>query len=310
MHLSYAVFIDEEYRVRSAVITAIASIRAKDGQTPPKVLRFLKSILVLGEGASLENIATVKEGLILPSKKRMRTFENDDDEESDGEEEIALDQQTLDYPYVSSQVIADALLALCHVNCRPAVIEDSTGVAVQVNTTHPIMPLMEACHRWVEWELYKESIRLESEKDILTPMGGNCYSITAACGITALSQLAILRNCTTNSIAQMETEFSKENVEDDEMLTSTSSAVHKRKTSTSHSDLASSAKFYVEIFDEIPKRSDTIRAAAAQAAVCICCATDRLKKKRSETYGLLSGLEFLLDRILGKLEQNTVVLNG
>lgn len=301
------------------MITAIASIRAKDGQTPPSVLRFLESILVSGDGAALENIASLKEGMALPPHKRLRRSEtsmshNDTDEkqESDDEEDYFLsEQQILDVPYVSTHVIADALLALCHVNCRPAVILDSSGNAVQVNTAHPILNLMEACHRWLDWELYKESIRLESEQHTMSSIGGNCYSITAAAGITALSQLAILRNCTTNSSASTisdnnnstnveEATESKDNDNSDDINKN-----NKRKESSSktkHSDQASSSLFYANIFDETPKRSDTIRAAAAQAVVCVCCAADRLKARKSETFGLLTALEFLLDRIIGKYQ--------
>ena len=36
---------DEEYRVRSTVITAISCIRAKDGMTPPGALTFLEEVL-------------------------------------------------------------------------------------------------------------------------------------------------------------------------------------------------------------------------------------------------------------------------
>lgn len=286
--------------MRSAAITAIASIRAKDGQTPPSVLRFLESILVSHEGATLENISSIKEGMPLPSSKRLKRAENNDFAESDDDnEDFIVERQIKECPYVSSHIIADALLALCQINCRPAVIEDSKGVAVQVNGAHPILPLMEACHRWLEWELYKESIRLESEENYLSNVGGNCYVSTAACGITALSQLAILRNCTTNVTNFRASESTKEDSEEDTFLTGDSTSATKRKGGTKLSGQASNSQFYINIFDAIPKRSDTIRAAAAQAVVCICCAADRLKKKKSETFGLLTALNFLLDRILG-----------
>ena len=48
----------EEYGVRSAVITAIASIRAKDGMTPATVLQFLETVLKVNV---LSNI-TLKKG--------------------------------------------------------------------------------------------------------------------------------------------------------------------------------------------------------------------------------------------------------
>ena len=117
----------------------------------------------------------------LPSTKRRKRTENDDSEESDDEEDFVVEQQILDAPYVSSHIIADVLLSLCHINCRPAVIMDSSGVAVQVNAAHPILPLMKGCHRWLEWELYKELIRIESNENF-----ANCSTITAACAITSL----------------------------------------------------------------------------------------------------------------------------
>jgi len=288
--------LDEEYRVRSATITAIASIRAKDGQTPPSVLQFLESLLVSKDGAALEKISTAKDSTLLHSAKRARRIENIDMAESDDDEDFVVEQKISDAPYVSSQVMAEALLALCHVNCRPAVIEVSSGVAVQVHVAHPILPLMEACHRLVEWELYKESIRLQSNANSFSIVGENSFTSTAACGITALSQLAILRNCTSNLSRNEPLE--RRNKDPQVGL----SSGDKRKESAKHSDKASSSQFYVDIFDENPHRSDIVRAAAAQAVVCICCAADRLKRKKSETFGLLTALEFLMNRIIGTFD--------
>jgi hypothetical protein len=62
----------------------------------------------------------------------------------------------------------------------------------------------------------------------------------------------------------------------------------------------STAQFYVDIFDTEPQRNDLTRAACAQAIVCVCCAADRFEKESVQPVGLLTALEFLLDRIIGK----------
>ena len=277
---------DEEYRVRSSVITAIASIRAKDGLTPPLVLDVLHKILQAVDELGPVPIQSVDEDRLIRNKKQRR--HKDDDTYSPPEK---LAQQRLfedikEIPYSSSSLIADSLLALCYINSRPDLVDDPvTGKQIQSNADHPCIPLMESCFRWLQWDLYKETINIESQMKQLSPTGRT--SSIAPCAITALYSLALLRQSTTDSIV-------------DSMAKKSEPGTQKRKREaiTNLIETASTTDFYVEIFDARPARPDTTRAAAAQAILCLCCASDR--DNVDEPVGLLSGLEFALERMLGK----------
>jgi hypothetical protein len=58
------------------------------------------------------------------------------------------------------------------------------------------------------------------------------------------------------------------------------------------------AAFYARIFDTKPHTNDLTRAASAQAFTSLCCAADRIENEGNPSVGLLTALEFLLDRII------------
>ena len=279
---------DEEYRVRAAVVTAIACCRAKDGQSPPLVLSILEDILQGEDENVITNQVTLEEGQLIERKKirkKLDEMNSCEDEDAIVYAERNLCDEMTELPYSSSSLIGQTLLSVCYVNASPRLIEDpATGKASQSKANHPVIPLMQACHRWLQWDLYKEDIRLVDQMATKTGIGRN--SIIAPCAITGLCSLALLRQVTTDSDAD------STNVGDK----------NKKRTNESISkmiDDATSVEYYMEIFDTRPVRADATRAAAAQAITCLCCAVDRLDDGNDPT-GLLSALEFLLDRILGK----------
>ena len=68
---------DEEYRVRSAVVTAIASVRAMDGMSPPLVLDVLHKILQSDDESSPVTLNNIEEERLIHNKKRRK--ENNDE---------------------------------------------------------------------------------------------------------------------------------------------------------------------------------------------------------------------------------------
>jgi hypothetical protein len=276
---------DEEYRVRSAVVTAISCVRAKDGLTPPLVLDILEKVLQGNDDVTPSNAESLEEDLLIRNKKRRKLslsqpYPTQVEDEVE-EEQWFEDMQNM--PYSSSFLVADALLALCYINARPEIIDDpSPGKQTQSRENHPCLPLMILSRRWLDWDLYKESIMMEREANHLSPIGRP--SFIAPCAITALYSLALLRQSTTDSSVD-ETASSKDT-----------------KSSPENSELLDAAidsNFYVNLFDATPRRSDATRAAAAQAVLCLCCASDR--NNTGEAIGLLIGLEFALKRMLGKI---------
>lgn len=277
---------DEEYRVRSAVLTAIASVRAKDGMTPAVAIEFLETVLDAVDAEMVGNLVSPDEEVFLGKKRRKLKKEEEEDLE---EKDDLNDGMIPSMPYASSMLVADALLALCHINISPAVITDPvTGKPVQSTASHPVSKLMETSRRWLDWELYREGTRAEVELESMSGLSGVCYDSIASCAITALSSLAILRQSTTDRQA---------------------AAVKKREPSQGSGaedssqfkqEEAASADFYIKIFDSKPRRSDVTRAACAQAIACICCAADRFESKSTQPTGLLLALEFMLERILDK----------
>jgi hypothetical protein len=273
---------DEEYRVRSAVITAIASIRAKDGLTPAGAVDFLETVLDAVDAEMVGNLVSPDEEVMIGKKNRQRKSDEDEVDED------LNDGLIPSLPFVSSGLVADALLALCHINASPAVITDpSTGKPVQSKADHPVTKLMEICRRWLEWELYREGIRMEIESSCQSGVSGVCYDTIAPCAIIALSSLSILRQSTTDTSASMDASPGESEGED----------AQKRRTKFNE---AASASFYMKIFDSKPYRSDVTRAACAQAIACICCAADRFESESQKPVGLLTALEFMLERITKK----------
>jgi hypothetical protein len=280
---------DEEYRVRTAVITAVASIRAKDGMTPPSVIQFLETILEAVDAEALGNLVTPDEEVLMEKKRRKVNedrISQGDDESVDEIEDVVVNS----LPYSSSTLVADALLALCHVNACPAVVADpTTGRPVQSSGRHPVSKLMEISRRWLEWELYRERIREEQEGLSLSGVSGVCYDTVAACAITALSTLSILRQSTSDPLPQSDDACPD--------LDSTASAAGEKAVRDPLEEVASTS-FYIQIFDSKPHRSDVTRAACAQAVSCIYCAADRLETGTRKPVGLLTALEFLFQRIV------------
>lgn len=260
---------DEEYRVRAAVATAIASVRARDGMTPSRVVKYLEAVLAAGDASMVAELESKEEDDML---KKFSRHAVDPNSEKDLRSKAAASLS-----YTPSMIVADALLAACTINVSPAIITDpATGKPVQSRAQHPIENLLVASRRWLEWELFRENIRDETDRDVQSGIGGNCYDTIAACAAIAVSSLSILRQCTTDA------------------ETIPSSVRKKGKEDTMK------AKFYMDIFSERPRRPDVTRAASAQAAACICCAADRLEDQSKPALGLLAALEFLLNGIHGK----------
>ncbi|CAJ1903339.1 unnamed protein product [Cylindrotheca closterium] len=277
---------DEEYRVRSAVITAIASVRAKDGLTPTAAIEFLEKVLDSVDTEMVGNLVSPDEELFLEKKRRkLRMAEEEAKEDMDGDKVVndLNDGLVPSIPYASSMLISDSLLALCYINASPAVITDPvTGKPVQSTAKHPVSRLMEICRRWLDWELYRERIRMEVDMESMSGVAGVCYDSIASCAITALSSLAIQRQSTTEQQTVPATDKSQSSETSDE---------------SSRFQEAASADFYIKIFDSKPHRSDVTRAACAQAIICVCCAADRLEDASEKPTGLLFALEFVLERI-------------
>jgi hypothetical protein len=270
---------DEEYRVRSAVVTSIACIRAKDGLTPTVAIKFLETVLESEDAEMVGNIVFDDENRIIEEvyKNSMarKGLERSDDDPIQTEPPLS---------YCSSQLVADTLLALCHVNAMPAVFTDpASGKSIQSTGEHPMYRLFKVARSWLEWELYRENIRFEIAESTNTGISGNCYDTIAACAIIAISNMVILIQSTTDVLVS-----------------------NKNGTTSNTNELiqpVASSKFYIDIFDSEPIRNDLTRAACAQALSCICCAADRLEMDNVEPVGLLTSLEFLLDRIIGKNSQ-------
>jgi hypothetical protein len=288
---------DEEYRVRSAVITAIASIRAKDGMTPPLAIHFLETVL---EGEDAEMVGKLmfpdEELMVEKTFRQMRAQAASVREESEVDDVTGDDRPAPSLNYVPSMLVADALLSLCYVNSSPALIMDpTTGKPVQASGKHPVARLMELARGWLDWELYREKVRSEVALESLTGVSGNCHDTIAACAITALSSLAILRQSTMDSLDVDELKKDMTSIGDHGNVSQQALGQNDKLHQVS------TAQFYVDIFDSEPQRNDLTRAACAQAIVCICCAADRFETESVEPVGLLTALEFLLDRIIGKL---------
>ncbi|KAL7553517.1 hypothetical protein ACHAWF_016790, partial [Thalassiosira exigua] len=283
---------DEEYRVRSACVTAIASIRAQDGMTPKPVLTFLEEVLISGDKAAIGS-------LLLPNEEEQLKKKQDqalNDEVAHNRRIIGPnDDDVSNLPYASLSLVADALLALCYVNVQPQSDFDPTSGGRVINSKaedHPILALMESCLGWLEWDLERTRLRAEANRANLTGVGDACHSTIAPCAITALCHMALLKQSTTLIPAG----------DKDSSTTDRADGGHsfgvKRKPEEIEMDKTSTAQFYIDIFDDKLVKADSVRAAAAQSVVCICCAADRNEAVKKDPLGLLVSLEFLLDRLL------------
>jgi len=275
---------DEEYRVRSACVTAIASIRAKDGMTPQPVVEFLEDVLVSGDKASVGSLLLPHEEDKL-KRKQSRSLRDMTHRRLVGPN----DDDVSNLPYVSLSLVAEALLSLCYVNVRPqSDFDPTTGRPIQIKTEHPIVPLLKSCRSWLDWDLERERLRAEVTRGNISGIGDSCHANIAPCAITALCHLTLLKQCTT-------TLSDNDGVEKGGDFVSGS----KRKSGLDDLDESSTAQFYIDIYDNKKvANADAVRAAAAQAVACICCAADRNDMPNTEPLGLLLSLEFMLDRIL------------
>jgi len=275
---------DEEYRVRAACVTAIASIRAKDGMTPPSVIEFLEDVLVSGDKAAVGSLLLHHEEDKM-KRKQSRSLRDMTHRRLVGPN----DDDVSNLPYVSLSLVAEALLALCYVNARPqSDFDPTTGRPIQVKTEHPIAPLMKSCRSWLDWDLERERIRTEANGGNLSGVGDACNTNIAPCAITALCHMTLLKQCTTTVVGNSD-------------LTKGGdfASGSKRKSGVDELDESSTAQFYINIFDDRRvAKADAVRAAAGQAVACICCAADRNDTPNTEPMGLLLSLEFMLDRIL------------
>ncbi len=274
---------DEEYRVRSAAVTAIACIRAKDGLTPSKSLEMLAAVLESEDAEMVGHLVYPDEELMERKKAEKLQEDVSNMENKTGIDEVTSSgcRRAPSLSYISSMLMADALLSLSHINSRPQMITDpATGKQVQASGAHPLDRIISAARNWLDWELYRERIRSELAREDGTGISGNCYDVISSCAIVSLANLAILKQCGSNTSPtdQMEN-HAKEDI--------------------------TSAHFYLSIFDSKPLRNDLTRAACAQATVCICCASDRLDTQ-SEPLGLLIGLEYLLERVLGESSSRVI----
>jgi hypothetical protein len=249
--------------------------------TPPKVLQFMEDVLISGDKAALGSLTLPEEEELLKKKQDQAL-----DDEIANIRRIVLpnDVDVSNLPYVSLSLVADALLALCHIHTRPqSDFDPTTGRPIPVKEDHPILPLLESCRSWLDWDLERRRILSETNKSDFTGFGAGCQSTIAPCAITALCHLALLKQCTSTS--QQEVKHA-ENIG------------LKRKYEQTRIDEPTQAQFYADLFDSRPVNADSTRAAAAQSFACICLAADRMEASAKEPVGLLTSLEFLLDRIV------------
>ena len=120
---------DEEYRVRSAVITAIACIRAKDGQTPPLVLEFLELVIPVCDGAVFTSASENGTSRVMQQTNEVSAASALEIGEVPAF--IATSPELVGgLPYVDHVLVANAILALCNVNVRPANPADLSDVGI------------------------------------------------------------------------------------------------------------------------------------------------------------------------------------
>lgn len=260
---------DEEYRVRSAVVTAISCIRAKDHLTPPLVLEFMEKILSSEDSKSVVSMVHPTEDVFIREyAAKLQTRLSGGQEMEQFMAALHLSPQL---PVDSTLLVADMLLSLCNLNAKPATTTDpATGNQVQASGPHPLSKLLKLARSWLDWELYRENIKIKLEESQQTGVSGNTQGIVSACAIIGLSNLVII------------TLSSAENLSED------------------ISEIGS-VQFYMDIFDRYPYQSDVTRAACAQAIICICCAADRFDERGVEPNGLLIALEFLVSRMRSEL---------
>lgn len=299
---------DEEYRVRAAVTTAISSIRAKDGMTPPLAIQFLETVLESEDAEMVSNLVYPDEQLMVEKTRRNKVKVNKESESESFNQNEEDYQPASTRPYVSSVLVADTLLSLCHVHSMPAVIMDpATGKQVQASGSHPLDRLLKASKSWLLWELYRENVRLEQMSETRCEISGNCYDVAAACAVTGLSTLCISRQSTIDPDSKRSSVVvGNESANFTLDATTTSGSLASIQDDFSEEDPAT-ARFYVRIFNSKPRRNDLTRAACAQAITCICCAADRVEQESVQPVGLLCALEFLLNNIIGKFSALSVV---
>lgn len=329
----YEIEEDEEYRIRSAVITAISCIRAKDGQTPPLVIEFLESLLPVCDGAVFSSSSTKSVGnRAMPPSNETKTTACEAPHYA-----TISPEHFRDFPFIDPILVANTLLSLCNVNIRPInlgemhddVVMSEVSMTDKSSTTsivadepfshtvvptplhHPIQKLLDVCRCWLDWALYQETISYRFDSEVLTGIGVGFFSIISPASITALCSLALLKQSTSTAGADKnydEEEKDEIALEDCMEIDGAEYPGSGVKTSSKskvaeETEEAASAQFYINIFESSPPKSDITRAAAAQAVTCICCAADRFKTGNEEALGLLTSLEFLLDGILGENSQ-------
>ena len=280
---------DEEYRVRSAVMTAIACIRGKeDGLTPKRVVDFFQMILQQEQD---EPAYAAKPTPSTTSKQKLSPHYS--------------------VKYSTSFLIADALLATTYIHVQPPPTTTSANSSnrpppnntnttqnsptdnIMMGTTatetappHPCQRLLDLAYQWLEWDLYRQDLRSQQHPQIWDVFGNDeAYSIVSASAITSFYTLGLLKQCT-------------------DTVTPTTTGKKRKQTIPGDfsSEDATNVLFYLSIYNHRPKRCDITRAAAAQAITSIYCASDRFDDDHTnnkDPTGLLTALEFLLEQING-----------
>ncbi len=329
----YEIEEDEEYRIRSAVITAISCIRAKDGQTPPLVIEFLETLLPVCDGAVFSSSLTKSLGnRAMPPSNETKTATCEAPHYP-----AILPDHNRDFPFIDPILVANTLLSLCNVNMRPVTLtgmhddvvmgdvpmidkssttsivahDQFSHTAAPVPLQHPIQKLLDICRCWLDWALYQETISYRFDSEVLTGIGVGFFSIISPASITALCSLALLKQSTSAAGAlKNENEEEKNEIALEDCMEIDGADYPRIEVKTTaksnvtyETEEAATAHFYINIFESLPPKADITRAAAAQAVTCICCAADRFKTGNEEALGLLTSLEFLLDGILGENSQ-------
>ena len=151
---------DEEYKVKTAVVTSIACIRARDGQSPQVALDFLLKVLKTRSG---ERCAAPGVPQGCPNSFKLLG------------DKLAQDMDLSNY-------VSENYLACCYVNINKT--EVLPGIR------HPVLGLMEECHGRLELELFLQLKREEGG-------GGGGWDTTeapvATSCITAPCTLALLK---------------------------------------------------------------------------------------------------------------------
>ena len=126
-----------------AIITCEEKLKELTNEmTSSLVLKFLLTVSDAGDGAiNPNNAVTIGPALSL---------KRESDQKPDKYLGCIQDKELSKLNFIPSTVIADALLAACHVNTTSEMTTDpNTGISVQSSIQHPIQLLLVASKRWL-----------------------------------------------------------------------------------------------------------------------------------------------------------------